>query len=114
MKITKERKQMTNVKVTYSNGDTITTAINGTIEAAKEYFLGNIFNIGSVEDNMQTAVKVEEIKNNPWVWTELTESLKPERKAGDSVPTGYLTEGHKEYYPYQTWIQKGYVTRKDV
>jgi hypothetical protein len=52
---------MTNVKVTYSNGDTITTAINGTIEAAKQYFLGNIFNIGSVEDNMQTAVKVEEV-----------------------------------------------------
>ena len=48
---------------------------------------------------------------NPWIWTQLTESLKPERKAGDTVPTGYLTKGHNEYYPYSSWIQKGYVTK---
>lgn len=53
-------------------------------------------------------------KLNPWVWTELTESMKPDRKQGESVPLGYLIEGHTEYYPYQAWIKKGYVIRKDV
>ena len=52
-------------------------------------------------------------KYNPWIWTELTESLKPDRKQGQSVPIQYMTEGHTEYYPYRTWVQKGYVTRKD-
>ncbi len=50
---------MITVKCTYSNGDTITTGINGTLETAKDYFLGNWFNIGSVEDNMQQCVNVE-------------------------------------------------------
>lgn len=53
------------------------------------------------------------MKNNPWIWTALTESLHPDRKAGDPVPLGYLMEGHSEYYPYRSWIEKGYVERKD-
>lgn len=48
---------------------------------------------------------------NPWVWTELTESLKPDRKAGESVPVGCMTRGQHEYYPYSAWIKKGYVKR---
>lgn len=52
--------------------------------------------------------------NNPWVWTNLTETLKSDRKAGESVPLGYLTKGHSEYYPYYSWIQKGYVERIEV
>lgn len=59
--------------------------------------------------NMDRNRKVQ--KANPWVWTELTETLKPDRKAGDPVPLGYLSEGHSEYYPYQSWIQKGYVRK---
>jgi hypothetical protein len=51
-------------------------------------------------------------KPNQWVWTELTESLKPDRKAGESVPLGYLTEGANEYFPFPSWIRKGYVKRK--
>ena len=51
-------------------------------------------------------------KPNYYVWTELTESLKPERKAGESVPLGYLSEGATEYFPYSSWIKKGYVERK--
>jgi hypothetical protein len=51
------------VKCTYENGDTTITGINGTFEEAKEYFLNKIFNIGSVEDNLQKCVKVEKIKN---------------------------------------------------
>ncbi|MCM3109981.1 hypothetical protein [Lederbergia lenta] len=53
-------------------------------------------------------------KRNLWVWTNKTESLKPDRKAGESVPLGYLTEGATEYYPYYTWIQKGYVREKVI
>ena len=51
--------KMLTVKCFYSNGDTILTDINGTLETAKDYFLGRWFNIGSVEDNMQQCVKVE-------------------------------------------------------
>jgi hypothetical protein len=50
---------MITVKCTYSNNDTITTSINGSLKDAENYFLGNWFNIGSVEDNMQKCVKVE-------------------------------------------------------
>ena len=48
---------------------------------------------------------------NPWVWTELTESIHPDRKAGTPVHLGYLMKGYKEYYPYNEWIKKGYVER---
>lgn len=53
-------------------------------------------------------------KHNDWVWTKLAEEKKPERKAGASVPTGYLTEGHTEWFPRQTWINKGYVERSEL
>lgn len=51
-------------------------------------------------------------KTNPWIWTELTESIKPDRKAGESVPLGFLKEGYKEWTPCMAWIKKGYVERK--
>ena len=54
------------------------------------------------------------MKANNWAWTNKTESLKPDRKAGESVPVGYLTEGYAEYFPYSEWIKKGYVERKEV
>lgn len=52
-------------------------------------------------------------KNNPWVWTEKAEAKKPDRKAGEPVPIGFLTEGSDEWFPHQSWIEKGYVRRKD-
>lgn len=52
---------MLKVKCTYSNGDTVNTRINGTMETAKEYFLGNTFNIGTAEDNLQQCIKVEKV-----------------------------------------------------
>lgn len=52
-------------------------------------------------------------KKNPWAWTHIAESKYPDRKAGEPVPIGYLTEGHSEYFPYRTWIEKGYVERKE-
>ncbi|MDR9792699.1 hypothetical protein Q8A72_06880 [Aeribacillus pallidus] len=53
-------------------------------------------------------------KSNPWVWTELAEEKKPDRKSGETVPTGFLTEGATEYFPRQSWIEKGYVKRKEA
>ncbi|ARF67257.1 hypothetical protein B7C51_04615 [Paenibacillus larvae subsp. pulvifaciens] len=50
-------------------------------------------------------------KANPWVWTEKAESKMPDRKAGTSVPIVCLTEGSTEYFPDQSWINKGYVER---
>jgi hypothetical protein len=48
-------------------------------------------------------------KTNNWVWTELAESKIPDRKAGETVPVGFLMEGHSEYYPYSAWVKSGYV-----
>ncbi len=53
------------------------------------------------------------MKINNWVWTKKTETLKPDRKAGERVPLGYLMEGDKEYYPYSEWIKKGYIMKKE-
>ncbi|MEV3553964.1 hypothetical protein ABNC92_19670 [Paenibacillus larvae] len=53
------------------------------------------------------------MKPNPWVWTKLAESKIPDRKAGTPVPIVCLTEGSTEYFPDQSWINKGYVKRKE-
>jgi hypothetical protein len=53
---------MITVKCTYANGDVIVTRFNGTFEHAKVYYLGKIFNIGSVDDNLQKCVNVELLK----------------------------------------------------
>jgi hypothetical protein len=50
------------LRCTYSNGDSIITSINGTLQDAENYFLGQVFNIGSVNDNIQQCVKVELVK----------------------------------------------------
>lgn len=44
--------------VTYSNGLTISTSINGSEETIKKYFSkGKYFNIGTSDDNLQKVVK---------------------------------------------------------
>jgi len=55
------------VKVTFSNGDTITTSINGTDEELKQYYaIGRYFNLGPApdgsEDNMQKVTQLEILK----------------------------------------------------
>ncbi len=51
---------MRTVKVTYANGDHIVTGINGTEDEIRQYFsIGRVFNIGSVEDNLQSITKLE-------------------------------------------------------
>lgn len=37
---------MTSVRITWSNGDTTTTSINGTKPEILEYYIGKTFNIG--------------------------------------------------------------------
>ncbi len=51
------------VRVTYENGDSTVTDINGTEEEIRRYYLGNVFNIGKPhatdEDYLQTVVAVD-------------------------------------------------------
>jgi hypothetical protein len=47
-------------KVTFLNGDSLVTSINGTQEEIEKYYLGNSFNLGCGEkDRMTIAIKVE-------------------------------------------------------
>jgi hypothetical protein len=47
------------IRVTWSNGDTTRTEINGSIDEIRAYYLGKTFNIGTVEDKMVKAVAVK-------------------------------------------------------
>jgi hypothetical protein len=51
------------VRITYADGNTCDTWINGTMQSIREYYIGNFFNFGDtdfgVPDNMQEAVSVE-------------------------------------------------------
>ena len=50
---------MTTIKVIFENDDYLYTKINGTREEIEEYYIGNIFNIGVVNDNLQKCVSIE-------------------------------------------------------
>jgi hypothetical protein len=52
---------MITIKCTYANGDSIITRFNGTIQEANAYYLNKVFNIGTVHDNIQNCIKVEQI-----------------------------------------------------
>jgi len=47
------------IRVTFANGNTIDTNINGTRASIEKYYVGNWFNLGTVDDDMQQAVSVE-------------------------------------------------------
>lgn len=53
---------MRTVKVTFADGYTLTTSINGTDEEIRAYYLGNAFQFGDTDecprDNLQRAVSV--------------------------------------------------------
>ena len=53
------------VTITYEDGSTISTNINGTIEEARAYYIGQAFNFGDTEehpaDRMVKAVAVDEV-----------------------------------------------------
>lgn len=51
---------MRTVRVIFSNGDTITTSINGTDDQIRDYYsVGRWFNLGNVEDLMVTVTGLE-------------------------------------------------------
>lgn len=52
---------MKHIKVTFSNGDTVETGINGTEEEIINYYTKNQFNLGSGDgkDVMVKGIKVE-------------------------------------------------------
>lgn len=49
-------------KVIYSNGDHEIVSINLSYEDAKRYYLGHVFNIGTVDDHLVKCVKIEPIE----------------------------------------------------
>lgn len=54
------------IKVTFENGDSITTEINGSEEEINNYYLNKTFNLGpmgSSEDKMTKAINVEFLNN---------------------------------------------------
>lgn len=50
---------MRTVKVVFKNGDSVTTRINGTDKEIMAYYVGKVFNVGCVEDDLQEAIGVE-------------------------------------------------------
>ena len=50
---------METVKITYDNGDSSVTRINGTREEVAKYYMGKCFNLGVEADDMHKVVKVE-------------------------------------------------------
>jgi hypothetical protein len=76
---------MITVICNYADGDTITTRFNGTPDEARAYFVGQTFNIGSVDDNMQRCISITVTGYTP------TDADAAERWAIDSLqPLNYL------------------------
>lgn len=50
---------MMTVKINYQNGDFEYTRINATPDEARAYYVGKVFNIGSVSDNLQRCTSIE-------------------------------------------------------
>jgi len=48
-------------KITYEDGDVVFSGFNGDYTAAREYWLGSVFNIGWPHDKLLKVVKVEEV-----------------------------------------------------
>ena len=50
---------MNGYKITFSDGDSLVTSMNATLEEARAYYLGNIFNLGAEQDRLVRCVSVE-------------------------------------------------------
>ncbi len=50
---------MKTIKVIFENGNSLTTRINGTEDEIKAYYVGKVFNLGCVEDDLQKVIGVE-------------------------------------------------------
>ena len=49
---------MRSIKVIFKSGDSLYTKINGTTDQIESFYLGNYFNMGTVKDRMEKAVKI--------------------------------------------------------
>lgn len=50
---------MLTVKINYADGDSTIARINATPEEARAYYVGKLFNLGTVVDNMQRCTGIE-------------------------------------------------------
>lgn len=48
-------------KIGFENGDSFETGFNGTLDEARRYYLGRVFNLGAVDDDMQRCNSVEQL-----------------------------------------------------
>ena len=48
-------------KIGFENGDSFETGFNGTLDEARRYYLGRVFNLGTVDDDMQRCNSVEQL-----------------------------------------------------
>ena len=55
---------MLTLKINYENGDCSHTRINATPEEAKAYYIGKIFNIGIVSDDLQKCTSIEILEDD--------------------------------------------------
>lgn len=56
-------------KIGFENGDSFETGFNGTLDEARRYYLGRVFNLGTVDDDMQRCNSVEQLPTlPPWKW----------------------------------------------
>ena len=67
-------KETITLKVTYANGDSDITRFNGTFEEAQNYYLNKTFNIGTVNDNMQKCIAVDEVSDDTTLESVSTEN----------------------------------------
>ena len=47
------------IKIIFEDGDFLYTTINGSKEDVTAYYVGKLFNCGTVEDKMQKCVSIE-------------------------------------------------------
>lgn len=50
---------MNSYKITFSDGDSLVTSMNSTLEEAKDYYLGKVFNLGIETDRLVRCISVE-------------------------------------------------------
>lgn len=56
---------MKTIRIEYNTGDKIVTDINGTEDSIRAYYIGQLFNLGSgEEDRMAKAINVEFLSND--------------------------------------------------
>lgn len=67
-KITNGENEMIAVRCVYANGEVRETEINGTIETARKYFVGQTFNLGRISGYWDTS--------GEWVETEIDDMQK--------------------------------------